>query len=184
MTRRSKADPAALIGSVDAPARPVEDRGALAIQRLADDSILHVEAHAQKGGYGAKLRNVTIDPLDWYLHRGQIDGRMYTAGDRVRSLHYAAHGSGYAQTNLATFHGTTSRAGNWRYTSRQAHAMRELGETLAVLSDVERVMVERVCCWGEFANRVAQDRFRVRARLGISVLRKALLRLADELSGP
>lgn len=178
--RRTEGGETGVIGVVGAPARPIVDRGSLAIQRIADFSILRVESPAKKGGYGAKLRNVTVEPLDWYMHRSQISREQFRAGDRVRMLHYAAHGSGYATTNLDAFHGTTSHAENWRFSSRQAHAMKALSETLAVLKHDERLMVERVVVWGEFAGAVARRRLGIAERKGIAVLRQALTRISED----
>lgn len=166
-----------MLASVGAPSKAIVDHGSVALKRMADDAILRVEQQATKGGYGAKLRNMTPEPLDYYYHRNQISKTQFKAGDHMRVLHYAAHGSGIAKTNYEAFGGVKTATDNWQFSNRQAFALRRWCELMGALDRTERLMVERVVYWGEFANHVAERRLGINPRHGIGLLRDALDKL-------
>jgi hypothetical protein len=130
----------------------IDDQGQPALKREADGAILRFVKDAT--GFG-RVRNVTQEPLDVYLHRRTVTQEQYDAGEKLRGLHYAAHGSGYASVNYAGVHGVADHSENWRYTAKQANAMRRLTELLDLLPRDERYVVERVVLWQEPANKAA-----------------------------
>jgi hypothetical protein len=152
----------------------VEDDGRLAMRRRADGAILAFVASQRDGGtIGARLVNRTVDPLDWYLHRRQISSDQHNAGDWLRRLHYAAYGSGYAKVNYAGVHGVADHSENWRFNSRQSHAISTIAKYLRSLAREEAYVVERVVYWGDYASDAAR-RLGVSERRGIGLLRSAL----------
>ena len=164
-----------------APPTLIEDKGRPALKREADGAILRF-AQQQVKGLGPRLKNVTADVLDTYLHRGTISREQHDAGDHLRRLHYTAHGSGYASVNYAGVHGVADHSQNWRYTARQAHAMSLLSDLLGALPREQRYVVERVVIWGETANRPARA-IGISERRGIELLRHGLNTVRETIAG-
>jgi hypothetical protein len=151
----------------------VEDAGDVALQRAADGAILHFSKGKNNPSLGAKMVNRTVDPLDWYLHRKQISNEQHDAGDWLRRLHYIAYGSGYTKVNLGGVHGVADYTQNWNFTGKAARAMRTISDFMHALPEAERVVLDRVIHWGDYANKVAHG-LGLSERQGIAILRSAL----------
>lgn len=162
------------------PARLIQDGGDVALERQADGAILHFvrDREGQNPSLGPKMVNRTVDPLDWYLHRGQITAVQYDAGDWLRRLHYQAYGSGYAAVNYAGIHGVANYADNWRVTSRQSYAISTIVAYLRALPPEQAYVVQRVVYFGQYAGDVARLVGR-RQRVGIDLLRAGLTALDE-----
>lgn len=124
-----------------------------------------------------KGTRVLADPLEFYLHRNNIDSDQYSAGNSLRVQHYRAFGSGYHAVNLDGFHGTTNYADNWRISTSQGEAMVELKRTLEMFTPAQSRMLVEVCCHGVYAKYAAKG-CGVHWRRGIRLLREALTLLS------
>lgn len=127
---------------------------------------------------GAEVVRMVSEPLEWYFHRGLISREQFTAGDRLRSDHYQAFGSGYSSPRVDANAGIRAAGGRasgpmvlWEWASLYKAA-------LAALSGDQSAMVEAVCCHGEYAKPFA-TRKGWQPRSGIATLRAGLTSLAD-----
>ena len=166
------------------PASPADDGEKTVLVRAADGAVLEFATSEQNPSLGRKMLNRTADPLDVYYHRNQISRTQWLNGDWFRAMHYAAYGSGFAAVNLEGIHGVASYADNWRFTTKQANALKTITDYMAEIQRDEAHVLERVVFWGEWAQHAAVRRDMSRRgvrkdRIGIVLLRAALDRIDD-----
>ncbi len=113
------------------------------------------------------------DLMRWYYLRGLLSRGEAQNAEWVHSLHYRAHGSGYAAVNLDAFHGVSSYADNWRFTWTQAESLSALCQLQASMPFEAWFVLERVTFYGEWAKQAAR-RLGVSERRGMGLLREAL----------
>lgn len=155
------------------PTRIVRSRGRVALQREADGAILDFVAEgADNPSLGRKMRNRTLDALDVYLHRKQITGHQYDAGDWVRRLHLTAYGSGVATVRFDGG-GGGSPDRNWTFSSRASYALLTITGLWRKMPRDQAFVVERVVYYDEWAG-AAAVRLGKPSRHGIGILRDGL----------
>jgi hypothetical protein len=150
--------------------------GKVELMRDADQAVAIIQTRSQAEGRAARVR-VLADPLDWYLHRRLIDNTAWSGGQALQRDHHTAFGSGFNQTNLDGFHGCANHADNFRFTNKQALAMRRLHRALDQLTRRQRIVAIAVCLAGQYANSAAA-RLGVAERRGMQILRDALKKVA------
>lgn len=166
------------------PVSPADDGKKTVLVRSADNAVLEFATSEQNPSLGRKMLNRTADPLDVYYHRNQISRTQWLNGDWFRAMHYAAYGSGFAAVNLDGIHGVASYADNWRFTTKQANAVKTITAYITAMPRSEAHVLERVVFWGEWAQHAAVRRQLAvkgvrKDRVGIALLRDALDRIDD-----
>ncbi len=148
-------------------------RGSAEFVRRADGAIFGWQERGAAEGKATVLRNLTPEPLDWYFHRGLIDGAQWEAGDSLRGDHFLAFRSGVHGVNYDGVHGVSSLTDNIRFSQSQMNALHAFNAALQAMPRLERKIVRAVVADGEFANHAAR-RHGQSARRGIQLLRDGL----------
>lgn len=146
--------------------------GAAEFRRVADGAIFKVVARGPKDGYATVIRNITADPLDWYVHRSLITDDQYSAGRVMQTSYYDAFGSGVLSVQYDGVHGVASHKG-FNPSQRRWDALLDYIEALNRVRFMARGILVAVVSFGCYANEAAR-RYGHRGSDGIVVLRDAL----------
>lgn len=146
--------------------------GGTEFRRVADGAIFKVVARGPKDGYATVIRNITADPLDWYIHRSLISDDQYSAGRVMQSAYYDAVGSGVLSVQYDGVHGVASHKG-FNPSQRRWDAMLAYIDALNRVRFPARGVLVAVVSFGWYANEAAR-RYGQPAVEGIGVLRDAL----------
>ena len=145
--------------------------------RPADQAPVVPELRSQREGH-AKVMRVYAAPLDRLYRRNMITADQYAAGERLRTDHFTAFGTGHHMMNLDGIHGVSAPADNIRFTNHQALCLHAYIEAMLRLTVQEQGFIARSVIFEQGVNEAArQSGFGWRA--GMVKLKECLDKLSD-----